>query len=158
MWIDRIIGNVAERGPNGADIVDITWQDLGRTIEKRSRAGTKLCIHLPPGQRLSHGDVLVDGASGKIVVNLEECEVIVARPTTSESANLLCLELGNLHWPTQVIGSEVLFTEDGPPLAVLDVLGISWSRELRRFAPYSPRIAPVKLSPQFRIISRISGQ
>jgi urease accessory protein len=158
MWVDRVLGNVADQpacSPGSIDFVDVDWAECGRMLKARTRSGHPIRLLLPPGSTIRHGDVLVDDGACRVVVNVPPCDVIVARPATAREMALLCLELGNLHWPTQVTDSQVIFIEDGPPLAVLEQLNVAWVRESRRFEPTPIGTGPgVQLSPGFKVVRR----
>jgi urease accessory protein len=113
-------------------------------------------VLLPPGSQLRHNDVLVDDTDPRqVIVHVLPCDVIVARPANARDMALLCLELGNLHWPTQITEADVVFVEDGPPLAILEQLKTPWARESRRFEPTPIGTAPgVQLAPGFKVVRR----
>jgi len=138
MWVEQVLGNVADGlalMPGPADFLDVSWGQCGRMLKSRTRQGHPIRVLLPPGSHMRHGDVLVDNDDRRVIVNVLPCEVIVARPASFGDMTLLCLEMGNLHCPAQITESEVIFIEEGRPLAVLEQLQISWSRECRRFEP-----------------------
>jgi urease accessory protein len=162
MWVERVIGNLADGlalPPGPVDHLDIRWDECGRMLQSRTRRGTPIRVLLPPGRQLRHGDVLgPEDDAPPVIVNVLPCRVIVARPAAVRDMALLCLELGNLHWPAQVTEVEVLFVEDGPPLAVLDQLKIPWSMESRRFEPTPIGNGPgVQLARGFKVIRRPSS-
>jgi urease accessory protein len=159
MWVERVLGNVRDgielpAGP--VDSIDIRWDECGRILKSRTRDGEPIRVLLPPGSQLRHGDVLVaEDDDRRVVVNVSPCDVIVARPADARDMGILCLELGNLHWPTQVTETEVVFIEDGPPFAVVEQLKVSWSRESRRFEPTPIGSGPgVGLARGFKVIRR----
>lgn len=136
MWCDRVLGNVASYAPREWDFVDVEWSECGRSLDRTSRGGRRARVLLPPGQRFGHGDVLFDDGQRAVVVDVTESEVLAVRPPTPRLLALLTLELGNLHWPTEISDAgEVIFPEDGPALAVLEKLGLTPTRESRRFSP-----------------------
>lgn len=157
MWCDRVRGNIAvsdfPESWNGRaiDLVDIEWTECRRTLDKASRAGRRVRVLLPPGTRLLHGDVLWEDEKNVLVVNVIPREMIVVRSADQQVMALLALELGNLHWPVQVAEDEVMFPEDGPVLEVLRKLGMSFEREIRRFAPVATMITSLTLSADFAI-------
>jgi urease accessory protein UreE len=159
MWVERVAGNVAHGlslAPGPVDYLDIRWDECGRLLKSRTREGRPIRVLLPPGNQLRHGDVLSDNNDPcQVIVNVLACDVIVARPTNPRDMSVLCLELGNLHWPTQVTDAEVLFIEDGPPMAVLEQLKVPWNREPRRFEPTPIGAGPgVQVAPGFKVIRR----
>ena len=157
MWCEKIIRNLATDPPPGASVdwVDIQWNECGRILKKQSRAGEPIRVLLPPGQRLRHKDVIYEDASLAIAINVQMCEVIVAKIADTKKLATLALELGNLHLPTQIDAQEIIFIEDGPAMAVLDSLQISWAKEVRRFEPTQIISVPsVDVSPALRVVIR----
>jgi urease accessory protein UreE len=158
MWCERVVRRVADPenhpwGSTAVDYVDVAWNACGRVLKSATRAGVAVRVLLPPRQRLHHGDVIFEAPCSAIVIHVPPCEVIVARPPNATAAARLALELGNLHWPTQVTDAgELLFIEDGPPLAAVEALAIPWTREQRRFEPTPVSVADVQVFEQFQII------
>jgi urease accessory protein UreE len=154
MWCDRILGNIAAWGAMDAariDWVDISWQECGRVLQKRSRGGRTVRVLLAPGQRVGHGDLLFDESGIAIAVNVIPCEVAVVDSTDP----VLAFELGNLHCPMEIAGAQIIFIEDGPALAAVEKLGYRWTREQRRFAPLATIASPTfALSSSFAIKSK----
>jgi len=159
MWVERVLGNIADGlilTPGPVDHIDIRWDECRRTLKTHTRDGQPIRVLLTPGSQLRHGDVLADDADPRpVIVNVLPCEVIVARPASARDMSLLCLELGNLHWPVQVTETEVLFMEDGPSLAILEQLKVPWARESRRFEPTPIGAGPgVQLARAFKVVRR----
>ena len=157
MWCEKIIRNLATDPPPGASVdwVDIQWNECGRILKKQSRRGEPVRVLLPPGQRLRHNDVIYEDASVAIAINVQQCEVIVAKIAEPQTLATLALELGNLHLPVQIEPQEIIFIEDGPAMAVLDSLRIPWAKEIRRFEPAQIISVPsVDVSPALRVIIR----
>lgn len=140
MWCERVIRTLenvpnADAGGRTIDFVDLTWEECGRVVKKQTRGGDTVRVVLPPGQQLRHNAVIFEDAARLIVVNVMPCEIIVAKVPSPRDMALLALELGNLHWPTQIAEGQLLFPEDGPALAVLQSMKIPFARETRRFEP-----------------------
>jgi hypothetical protein len=146
MWAERVVRRVADPqnhdwSKRSVDFVDVAWNACGRVLKSTTRGGEAVRVLLPAGERLHHGDVIFEDATRVVVIIVPACELIVARPANAAAAARLALELGNL-----------LFVEDGPPLAAADGLGIAWTRELRRFEPAVVSGGSVPLAGQFEII------
>jgi urease accessory protein len=162
MWCDRILGNIAAEwdghGPDAAwagrrwDIVDIAWPECGRLLRKQTREGRAVRILLPPGERITHGDVVFDDGTLAIVIRVVRSEVVVVKTKNAMEAARLALELGNLHWPTQITEDEILFPEDGPALAAVAKCGLTGSREMRLFQPSPVENVVVTRADGFGII------
>jgi urease accessory protein UreE len=138
MWCETIVRNAADDqslAGHAVDYVDIRWDQRRATLKAASRAGEEIRVLLPRGQTLRHGDVLFEDTSRAIVINVIPCEVIVAQSEDSQRMALLAWELGNLHWPTQVSETELIFLEGDETLAAAHALGLGIAREVRRFDP-----------------------
>ena len=159
MWCDRVLGNLddaPQAWPDRAiDPVEVAWNACRRVLRATSRAGTPVRVLLPPGQRLRHADILADDGKTLTVLHVLPCELIVVRPPDARTMALLALELGNLHWPTEVTASEVLFPEDGPPLEALKKLGLSHERQIRRFTPAATIVTTNAFTEQATDASRV---
>lgn len=160
MWCDRILGNVSVGVPAGSawagreiDLLDVPWQECRQVVKKRSRGGREIRVVLPAGHRVRHGDVLGEDGAAVIVVDVPPCDVVVVRPPAASAAARLALELGNLHWPTEVTDAEIVFPEDGPAMKAVEALGLSYTIENRRFTP-TPLTASVEVpvSAGFKVV------
>ncbi|HET6249532.1 MAG TPA: hypothetical protein VFE47_17725, partial [Tepidisphaeraceae bacterium] len=70
------------------------------------------------------------------------------------SMGIVCLELGNLHAPTELAGEEILIAPDGPVESALVKLGIEYRREVRKFQPRPCAGMPqLRFSPAFEVRS-----
>lgn len=160
MWCERIVRNAA--GGEGlagraVDWVDIAWDQCRSTLKARSRGGEEVRVLLPRGQTIRHGDVLFEDESRAIVVNVMPCELIVARSDDRRVFAELAWELGNLHWPTQVTDDELLFVEDESAMAAVQRLGVTWTRQTRRFDPLPVLATEVRTAPAIRVIRSASS-
>src|SRR5947208_2796322 len=104
MLCERVLGNLdLEPAPDAnIDWLDLSWFDCAqRALKRQSRGGTSLRILLSVGERLRHGDILVQDASAGITVaiNLTPADVLVARPRSLCEMGQLAVEFGNLHQP-----------------------------------------------------------
>jgi urease accessory protein len=143
MLIEQVLGNAAEAGgaiaAPAADILDVTWEDcLRRAFRGRTRAGAAVRVLLPLAARLGHGDVLLRFTGGEplLVLNVQPCELLVARAASPAKLVTLAFELGNLHAPIQLLGDDALATlPDGPVEALLADVGVAYRVERRRFEP-----------------------
>jgi urease accessory protein UreE len=160
MWCERVIRNLtdlsaADREGRFVDWVDIEWNECGRVLKKQTRRGQPVRVLLPPGERLGHNDVIFEDAARAVAIHVRPCEVIVATAPDASALAVLALELGNLHVPVQVGAAELVFVEDGPAMAVLDAMQISWTKQVRRFEPVNLVSGPsVNLAPSLRVIVR----
>lgn len=154
MWCERILGNFATYPPRRWDYVDVEWFECGRIVKRVSRGGVNVRVLLPPGQRFGHGDVISDDGEAAIAIEVKPSEMLVVTAIAPRLLAVLALELGNLHCPTEITDSaEVIFPEDGPTLAVLDKLGLSASRQLRRFNPLpNPVGMTVSIAADFAVV------
>lgn len=157
MWCERIVRNLAESDGQAdgreIDYVDIDWDECKSVLKKRSRGGQEVRVLLPHPQRVRHGDVLFEDESRTVMVNVIPCEVIVVRASDAQGMGILALELGNLHWPTQIGGDEVIFPPDDAAIDVVKKLGMTWRTEQRRFEPRMVEVASdVKVSQDIRVI------
>ena len=140
MWCDRILYNQS-RPPNEpahgklVDYIDVDWQECTRVLKKRSRHGEEIRVFLPRDQRLKHGDIVHEDDERIIAVNVLPIAAVIAGPGSIPSLLTLVLELGNLHWPTQISGSQVIFPEHEPAMEVLRRLELPWMRDQLRFEP-----------------------
>jgi urease accessory protein len=153
MWCERIVRNAADGeglASRAVDYIDIAWDQRRSTLKARSRGGEEVRVLLPRGQALRHGDVLEEDDARAIVINVLPCELIVARSKQPRLLAELALELGNLHWPTQVTDDAILFMEEQAALAAATRLGLVLTRENRRFEP-AP-IPAVRATDPVRII------
>lgn len=155
MWCERVVRNAADgaglAGPT-VDYVDVAWDQCRSTLKARSRGGEEVRVLLPRGQTLRHGDVLFENDERAIVVNVVPCELIVVRCDERRRLAELALELGNLHWPTQVTDDELLFIEEETALAAVERLGLSWTRQTRRFEPMPILALGIRTADSVRIV------
>ncbi len=133
--------------------MDVEWTECARVLKKQTRGGEPVRVMLPRGQTLRHGDVIFEDADRVVIIQVRPCEAIVASVAGAREMARLALELGNLHQPAQLSDGEIVFIEDGPPMEVLERLGIPWRKEVRRFEPTPVLSAPVaRLAGGFRVI------
>ena len=90
---------------------------------------------LPPGERLTHGDVVFQDSGRRVVVYVPKCDVMVARPRGIREMGLVALHLGDLHTPACITENEVVFIGNEPAMEVVQTLGVACRREVRRFQP-----------------------
>jgi urease accessory protein UreE len=160
MWCERVIRNCAGQseadwGGRTVEWVDIEWNECGRLLKKQTRSGQPVRVLLPPGQKISHNDVIFESATHAIAIHVMPCEVVVAGVSNAVKMAALALELGNLHLPVEIRPGQLLFIEDGPAMEVLDALQIQFTREVRRFEPMKVISSPsVEVSPTLRTIIR----
>ena len=155
MWCEAIVRNVAEGdgfASRAVDYVDIQWDQRRSTLKARSRGGEEVRVLLPRGQTIRHGDVLFEDVSRAVVVNVLPCELIVVRSGDSKLMAELALELGNLHWPTQVTETEIIFPDGPDAIAAVQRLGLETAREIRRFEPLPVMAAQARGSQSLRIL------
>jgi urease accessory protein len=161
MWCEAIVRNAAgsdELGSRAVDYVDIHWDQRRSTLKARSRGGEEVRVLLPRGQSIRHGDVLFEDEARLVVVNVLPCEVIVVRCSGPRPLAELALELGNLHWPTQVTDTEIIFPEDPDVMATVQGLGLNPSRETRRFEPLPVMAIQARGAQSLRILRSTDGQ
>ncbi|MDB5171276.1 MAG: urease accessory protein UreE [Phycisphaerales bacterium] len=163
MWCEKILRNAANEDPaqwagRDVDVVEIAWDECRPVLKKRSRGGEEVRLLLPVNQTLRHGDVLWEDDRRVLMIEVTPCEVIVVRPASSREAAAIALELGNLHVPTQITETEIIFIEEKSAAEVLEKWKATFAREKRRFAP-TPVIAMpgVRAAGNFKVI-RGNGQ
>jgi urease accessory protein len=141
--IERVLGNVFD-APGGAsasvgDVLPLSWETcLRRACGLGRRGGRDVRALLPPGVRVRHGDVLLRSPDGAalLAVEVEPCELLLARPPSAAEMATLAYELGNLHAPVQILGDRELLTiPDGPVEALLCDLAVPFQIVIRRFEP-----------------------
>jgi urease accessory protein UreE len=160
VWCERVLYNSASMPSRATavrevDFVDLEWHECKRLLKKRSRGGRDMRVLLPPDQRLRHGDILYEDATVILSINVRPMELIVAGPASTRRLLELALELGNLHWPTQVISDRILFPEHPTAMTVIERLNIAWSKETRRFEPTELIAAPsAELSGDVQVVRR----
>jgi urease accessory protein len=138
-----------------SDFIDLDWHECKRLLKKRTRNGRDVRVLLPPDQRLRDGDILYEDATVILSINVRPMELIVAGPASTHRLLELALELGNLHWPTQIISERILFPEHPTAMTVIDRLNIPWSKEIRQFEPADLIAAPsAELSGDIQIVRR----
>ncbi|MDB5289425.1 MAG: urease accessory protein UreE [Phycisphaerales bacterium] len=158
MWCENILRNAADdaRGQwpgRDVDVVDVAWHECRNVLKKRSRGGEEIRLLLPPGQTPRHGDVLFEDSRRVVAIEVIPCDVIVVRPASTRDAAAIALELGNLHVPTQITETEIIFIEEKSALEVLEKWNAAFARENHRFEP-TPIIATpgVRMAGNFKII------
>ena len=161
MWCERVVRNTSDprREPDAPviDYVDITWDECRPVLKKRSRGGEEVRVLLHRTERLRHGDVLLETADRAVVINVLPCEVIVVRSDDARLRAELAFDLGNLHQPMQIGAGELIFLEAEAAMEAVEMLRLSFSRELKRFEPLPvPATLAVKVSADLRIL-RSSG-
>jgi urease accessory protein UreE len=158
MLCDKVIRNgglTIDCGNRTIDWIDLQWNQCVGVLKRRSRAGESVQILLPRGQVVRHHDVIYEDANRSIIVNVEPCEVIIAKPGSFGETALLALELGNLHLPVQLANSELIFIEDESAMRVLSALQMAWRRNLQRFEPKPLLAAPVlDISGNLQVVIR----
>jgi urease accessory protein len=159
MWCDAIVRNAADDdfASRIVDYVDIPWDQRRSTLKARSRGGEEIRVLLPRGQILRHGDVLFEDETRAVVVNVLPCELLVVRSDNSRLMIELALELGNLHWPTQVTETEIIFPEEPEAVAAAKRLGLEAFREMRRFEPLPVLAMRVRSAESLRIFRSNDG-
>lgn len=84
-------------------------------MRKISDRGTDVAMTLPPGNRLRHGDVLLDGDDKMVVVELEPENVAVVEITHLHEDDMIEVPvkightIGNLHRPLKLEGDKIYF-------------------------------------------------
>lgn len=154
MWCERVIRNAAgeDFGGRAVDYVEIRWDECRPVLKARSRGGEEVRVLLGRSERVAHGDVLFEDERRVMLVHVLPCELVVVRSDQPRLLAELALELGNLHWPTQATDSELVFPEDEAALASVRRMGLTFSREERRFDPLRVRATGVKVSEGVRIL------
>ena len=161
MWCEAILRNAAEGdglASRAVDFVDIHWDQRRSTLKARSRGGEEVRVLLPRGRTIRHGDVLFEDVSRAVVVNVRPCELTVVRSADSRLMAALSLELGNLHWPTQVTETEIIFPDGPDAMAAVRRLGLQTAREIRRFEPLPVMAAQARGSQSLRILRSSDGR
>jgi urease accessory protein len=158
MWCEKILRNAAndgraQWGGRDGDVVDVAWHECRNALKKRSRGGEEIRVLLPAGQTPHHGDVVFEDGRRIIVIEVSPCDTIVVRPASIRDAAAIALELGNLHAPTQITETEIIFIEDQSAMQVLEKWNAPFDRENRRFEP-TPAIATpgVRMAGNFKVI------
>jgi urease accessory protein len=139
------------------DWVDVSWQQCAsRAFRRTSRGGRELRFLLRLGVVLKQGDIIWRDQNAKqcVAVNVEPCAVLVARPGSIESAVSIAFELGNLHLPLQFSAGEIVSIDDGPVQEVLEMAGVPFTHEMRRFEPTSRGTLQITLAESFQVIRR----
>lgn len=161
MWCEAIVRNAQgekEFGGRAVDYVDIQWDQRRSTLKARSRGGEEVRVLLPRGQTLGHGDVLFEDEARALVINVLPCELIVVSSQNPRLMAELALELGNLHWPTQVTEMELIFLESDESLAAAQRIGLEISRQVRRFDPLPVLATNVKATHPIQILRPGDGR
>lgn len=159
MWCDAIVRNAADNeefAGRMVDYVDIQWDQRRSTLKARSRGGEEVRVLLPRGQTLRHGDVLFEDGVRAVVINVLPCEVVVVRSADPRLMAKLALELGNLHWPTEVTETELILLEGEEATSAAHRLGLEMTLETRRFDPL-PVLATAVRGPQVIQVLRSSN-
>ena len=158
MWCDKVLGNLSDAQIAEAsddkriDFIDLRWTQCRRSLDAVSRSGRRFRVLLAPDSRIAHGDILYLDERESVVVNVVPEEMIVVSSADANRMALLALELGNLHWPTQIDAGQIIFPEDGPAMATLEKLGLAFTREKRRFRPAATIVmTTVGISTDFNI-------
>jgi urease accessory protein UreE len=160
VWCERVLYNAASMqsrttADREVDFIDLDWHECKRLLKKRSRGGRDVRVLLSADKCLQHGDVLYEDATVILSINVRPMELIVAGPASTHRLLELALELGNLHWPTQVIADRILFPEHPTAMIVIERLNISWSKEIRRFEPADLMAAPsADVSQDIQVVRR----
>jgi len=154
MWCERVIRNVPDGNFAGKDVdfIDICWDECRSVLKKRSRAGEEVRVLLDRKERLRHGDMLFEDERRAMVINVLPCEVIVVRSESAEALANLAFDLGNLHWPTQIAESELIFIEEEKAMQAVERSGLTWSRQSRRFDPLPVGVTPLRVSDNVQIL------
>jgi urease accessory protein len=161
MWCEAIVRNSAEGdglASRAVDYVDIDWDQRRSILKARSREGEEVRVLLPRGQTIQHGDVLFENAARAVVVKVLPCEVIIVRSCDPRLMAELALDLGNLHWPTQVAETEIIFPEGPDAMAAVQRLGLQAARETRRFEPLPILATQATGAQSLRILRRNDGR
>jgi urease accessory protein UreE len=155
MWCEAIVRNAAKDdnfAGRTVDYVDIQWDQRRSTLKARSRGGEEVRVLLPRGHALRHGDVLFEDQMRAVVINVLPCEVMVVRSAEPRLMAELALELGNLHWPTEVTETEIIFLEGEEAIAAARRLQLETSHEMRRFDPLPVLATVVRNGQAIRIL------
>ena len=158
MWCEKVIRSFdptsdPDRGGRTVERIEIAWNECTRMLKKQTLSGEPVRVLLPPGQILSHNDVVFESATRAIVIYVIPCEVIMAHVSNAKQMAILALELGNLHCPSEVGTDYIIFIEDGPAMSVSNAMKLRWTKEVRRFTPTPIISVPtVSVGPDFRVI------
>ena len=93
------------QSPQNPDAITLSRAELQRArLRRRSAAGLDVCLDLPAGTVLRHGDVLRGDGHQVMVQQLPEMVITVMVPEDAPPSNLLLLghSIGNLHRPVSV--------------------------------------------------------
>lgn len=155
MWCEEVVRNAAGDGDfsgRTVDYVDIQWDQRRSTLKARSRGGEEVRVLLARGHALRHGDVLFEDPERAVVINVLPCEVVVVRSAEPRLMAELALELGNLHWPTEVTETEIIFLVGPEALAAAQRLKLEVFHEIRRFDPLPILATVVRSGRPVRIL------
>ncbi|MBC7785784.1 MAG: urease accessory protein UreE [Burkholderiales bacterium] len=138
MICERIIGRIAIDAEESESVewVEIDWmQTVRRALRLRSTVGRAIDVLLPRGVNLHDGDVLAEMDGVRIAIRVRPCDLIVLRPLTIAHAAQMGIELGLVHCPVELAGTEIITLDDGPVRELAERLGVDFSRGRRAFHP-----------------------
>jgi urease accessory protein len=131
--IGRVDDPAIERA--GIDWVDVGWQQtLRRALRLVSQGGRRVDVLLPPGGRLSHGDVLAAGPP-VVAVRLATIAVLCIHAGDPVTLGRIAFDLGNRHVPVQITPDGLLTPDDGPARGVAASHGLACETIESRFYP-----------------------
>jgi urease accessory protein UreE len=128
-------------GPAGllgkeADRLLLTWEQR-RWIRGRftTEAGRAVALALPTGTPVEPGQILWIDADWYLTMEAALEPLLVVHTRDRQQEILAAFEVGNLHFPLALDGSNLLVPDDSAMIHLLDRMGIQWERHNAPFQP-----------------------
>lgn len=136
MLIKEKIGNISSFNVanRNIDILPIEWHEANKRImHKRAKSGREIVMKfLNEAPALSEGDVLWQDETSVVAIEIQPCEAIVIKPTSTSEMAAICYEIGNKHMPLFYCNDELLVPFEAPLFKLLMAAGYEPKRESRK--------------------------
>jgi urease accessory protein len=136
MIIKEKLGNLNSFDDKGRaiDRLPIEWFETGkRIIHKTTGSGREVILKFfKEAQTLQQDDVIFEGESFLIVIEILACDAIVLQPGSSYELACICYEIGNKHLPLFYEEEVLLIPFDVPVFKMLEASGYKVRKEKRK--------------------------
>ncbi len=134
MIIEKIIGNVndsaKQKQVKHLEKIYLDNQALAKRLHRvLSDHGNEFLIKLPTGQHLHVGDIIAETADNRVIIAVNNEDVLIIRPQNIQDMGEIAHTLGNRHLPAQFIADTMIVQYDYLVEELLEKMGLTFERE-----------------------------